>query len=178
MPGTSLYRRALGDAYRRQSAAGQVLHDAGTSIWSGRCQVDGGETLAGRALARMFGLPAVAEDAAIEVAFVVTDDGEIWTRHIGGRVMRSRQALKPGVPGRIVERFGWFAFDLGLGVADGRLRLSIEGMRLGGLPLPRALWPRIDATESESDGRFFFDVSIASPMVGRLVRYRGWLTGR
>ncbi|WP_422000024.1 DUF4166 domain-containing protein [Reyranella sp.] len=178
MSGTSLYRQALGDAYRRQSAAGQALHDAGTSTWSGRCRVDGGETLAGRTLARLFGLPAGTEDAAIEVAFVVADGVETWTRHVGGRAMRSRQFLKPGVPGRIVEQFGWFAFDLALRVADGRLRLAMEGMRLCGLPLPRSLWPRIGATEYEADGRFFFDVSIALPLVGRLVRYRGWLTGR
>jgi hypothetical protein len=51
-------------------------------------------------------------------------------------------------------------------------------MRCCGLPLPRALWPAIEASESQDDGRFCFDVRIALPLVGRLVHYRGWLTDR
>ncbi len=54
----------------------------------------------------------------------------------------------------------------------------MRGMRCCGLPLPRALWPGIEATESEEEGRFRFDVQIGLPLVGRLVRYRGWLTDR
>ena len=49
-------------------------------------------------------------------------------------------------------------------------------MRCCGLPLPRALWPAIEATEREEEGRFRFDVQIWLPLVSRLVRYRGWLT--
>ena len=80
--------------------------------------------------------------------------------------------------GWIVERFGVFDFDLEVQVGDERLELSMRGMRCCGLPLPRALWPAIEATESEEEGRFRFDVQIGLPLVGRLVRYRGWLTDR
>jgi hypothetical protein len=34
----------------------------------------------------------------------------------------------------------------------------------------------IEAMESEEDGRFRFDVRIGLPLIGQLVRYRGWLT--
>jgi hypothetical protein len=179
MPGGSLYRRALGSAYFQQSRAGQVLHDAGPSRWKGRCRVDGGESGAARLLAWSFGLPAAAADTPIVVEFASVDDVELWTRRIGTRAMRSRQHLGRGrPPGWIVEQFGAFAFDLELRAADGRLELLIRGMRCWGVALPRALWPRIAAAETEEEGRFCFDVQIGLPLVGRLVRYRGWLTDR
>jgi hypothetical protein len=175
----SLYRRALGPAYDRQSRAGQVLHDAGPSHWQGRCAVAGAETAVGRFLAWLFQLPAATDDAAIAVEFETSGGGEVWTRRIGGRRMRSRQFIgvrKP--PGWIVERFGILDFDLEVRVAKQRLALAIRGMRCCGLPLPRALWPAIEASESEEEGRFRFDVQIGLPLAGRLVRYRGWLTDR
>jgi hypothetical protein len=93
--------------------------------------------------------------------------------------MRSQQFIGLRRPtGWIVERFGILDFDLLVQVADERLTLSMCGMRCCGLPLPRVLWPTIEATESEEEGRFRFDVQIGLPMVGRLVRYRGWLTDR
>jgi hypothetical protein len=175
----SLYRRALGSAYGRQSFAGQALHDAGPSRWTGRCIVEGAETAAGRFLSWLFRLPAATADAPLAVEFAWRGGGEVWTRRIGERAMRSRQYIglrKP--PGWIVEQFGPFAFDLELPVVDGRLRFLIRGMRCCGVPLPRAAWPRIRASESEEGGRFRFDVEIGLPLVGRLVRYRGWLTDR
>jgi hypothetical protein len=155
------------------------LHDAGSSHWQGRCAVTGAETAVGRFLAWLFQLPAATDDAAIAVEFETSGGGEVWTRRIGGRVMRSRQFI--GVrkrPGWIVERFGVLDFDLEVRVAERRLALTMRGMRCCSLPLPRALWPAIEASESEEEGRFRFDVQIGLPLIGQLVRYRGWLTDR
>lgn len=175
----SLYRRALGTAYGRQSRAGQVLHEAGPSHWKGRCSVTGAETMAGGLIARLFQLPAASDDADIAVEFVPSGTAELWTRRIGGRAMRSRQVIGLRKPsGWIVERFGVFDFNLEVEIAQQRLRLGMRGMRCCGLPLPRALWPMIDAAETEEEGRFCFDVQIGLPLVGRLVRYRGWLTNQ
>jgi hypothetical protein len=173
----SLYRRALGTSYERQSRAGQALHDAGPSRWQGRCAVVGAETAGGRLLAWLF--PVAAEDAPLAVEFALLGSGEAWMRRIGRRAMRSHQFIglrKP--PGWIVERFGVFEFDLELAVGQGRLELVMRGMRCCGLALPRALWPLIAAVESEHEGRFCFDVQIGLPRLGHLVRYRGWLTDR
>lgn len=175
----SLYRRVLGAGYGRQSRAGQALHDAGPSHWKGRCTVTGAQTLPGRLVAWLFQLPTRTDDAPIAVEFAASGTGELWTRRIGGRSMRSRQFIGLRKPaGWIVERFGIFDFDLLVEVGDARLTLSMVGMRCCGLPLPRALWPMIEAVESEEQGRFCFDVEIGVPLVGRLVRYRGWLTDR
>jgi hypothetical protein len=179
MAGASLYRRALGDAYLLLSPAGQALHDAGTSRWTGICSVEGGSTAAARFVARLFRLPSAAKGAPITVDFVAGSDGEQWTRRIGTRAMRSHQYIASGKPsGWIAERFGIFTFDLEVAVARGELKLLMRGMRCCGLPLPGALWPRIAAREWEEGGRFHFDVEIALPLTGRLVHYTGWLTDR
>jgi hypothetical protein len=175
----SLYRRALGKNYDRQSRAAQALHDAGPSSWSGRCTIDGASTATARAVAWLFQLPKAAVDMPLTVDFEVADGGETWTRHFAGRRMRSRQYIGVRKPmGWIVEQFGSFAFDLALPVGDRRLDLIIQGMRCFGIPLPRWAWPRIRAFEWEKDGRFRFDVEIGLPLIGRLVHYRGWLTDR
>ncbi|WP_422015162.1 DUF4166 domain-containing protein [Reyranella sp.] len=176
----SLYRRVLGRAYGAMSEAGQRLHGGTGGNWSGRCSVEGPANLAGRLVARLFALPPATADAPIEVDFVVRGGRETWIRRVGGRTMRSEQYIglrRPG--GWIVERFGPFAFDLAVPVRDGRLELVIAGMRFGKVPLPRVLWPLINAAETEDEeGRFRFDVEIGLPWIGRLVRYRGFLTGR
>lgn len=175
----SLYRRVLRGTYEAQSTAGGMLHDADPSLWQGRCMVTGAETAAGRWVAWLFGFPRETADAPIDVEFAASGSGELWTRKIGRRVMQSRQFIglrKP--PGWIVERFGLFDFDLEVQAGGQRLTLAMRGMRVFRLPVPRVLWPRIQAIEMEEGGRFCFDVQIAAPLVGRLVRYRGWLTSR
>jgi hypothetical protein len=105
--------------------------------------------------------------------------GEIWTRRIGGRVMRSRQYI--GVRkkrGAVVEQFGPLAFDLDLPIENGRMDLVMTGARFLGIALPRGCWPRVKAFETGAEGKFRFDVEIGLPVIGRLVRYRGWLTDR
>jgi hypothetical protein len=53
--------------------------------------------------------------------------------------------------------------------------MRLAGWSLFRIPLPRILAPRIVATEREEGGRFHFDVAAALPLVGPVVRYRGWL---
>lgn len=160
-------------------AAWQALHDSGNSVWQGRCLCEPAETWVGRAISWLFQFPKADAEPPISVEFTVRDGGEIWTRRIGGRVMRSRQYIAARTPpGTVVEQFGPLAFDLTLPVDDGRMTLVLSGVRLLGLPLPRSLWPRVTAFESGDGERFRFDVEIGLPLVGRLVRYRGWLTDR
>lgn len=175
----SLYRRALGEAYERMSAPGRSLHYAGTSIWRGRCAVDGPANVIGRFVAALLQLPPATADAPISVEFTASDGAETWTRRVGYRTMRSRQFIGRRRPmGWIVEQFGPFAFDLAVPIADGRLELVVRGARFLGAPLPRFLWPGVKASETGEGERFRFDVEIGLPLIGRLVRYRGSLTDR
>jgi len=83
---------------------------------------------------------------------------------------------RPREGGRIQERFGPLTMDLRLTPEGDRLVYRVEGWRLGQVPLPRALAPSTSAHEEvDAEGRFVFDVEISLPLIGRLVRYRGWL---
>ena len=175
----ALYRRVLGGAYEEMPAPWRALHDGGASTWKGQCVCDPAETWIGRAISRLFQFPASESEAPISVEFTMSGAGEIWTRRIGRRVMRSRQYIGVrGKRGAVVEQFGPLAFDLDLPVERGRVDLVMTGARCVGIPLPHWCWPRIKAFETGAGGKFRFDVEIGLPGIGRLVRYRGWLTDR
>ena len=75
-----------------------------------------------------------------------------------------------------MERFGPFAFDLGLELREGALHWPLLAGRCLGLPLPRWCLPRVVAREGAEAGRFRFHVEMHAPFGGGLiVAYRGWL---
>ncbi len=173
----SLYARGLGRMYDEAPGAIRALHDAGESTWSGRCDVEGAGNALGRLIAWLIQMPPPAIDAPIAVAFEVRGGTETWTRRVGGRAMRSRQFVGARKPlGWLVEAFGPLAFDLAFTIENAGLSLTLVGARFAGVPLPRLLWPRVAARETVDAGRFNFDVAIGLPLLGLLVRYRGWLT--
>jgi hypothetical protein len=56
-----------------------------------------------------------------------------------------------------------------------RLRLVLRRWSVLGIPLPMWLCPHSDSYEASDDGRFRFHVEISHPLMGLIVRYRGWL---
>lgn len=142
---------------------------------AGQASVEGAETAQGRWIARLFGFPEAGDAVPVEVEIAAMPDGEEWTRRFGGQRFRSR--MRPhGRHGLIREHFGPFRFDLVLSADAQGLRMRVDGWRLGRLPLPKRVAPRGEALESvDADGRFRFDVRIRLPLLGRVVRYRGWL---
>jgi hypothetical protein len=75
----------------------------------------------------------------------------------------------------LCERFGPLDFGMAL-VWDGhRLSLILRRWSAFGVPLPMWLCPTSVAHESVEDGRFRFSVEIGHPLLGLIVRYRGWL---
>ncbi len=77
--------------------------------------------------------------------------------------------------GLLCERFGALAFVQALGIDDDRLLLVMRRWTLFGVVLPFFLAPRSNSYETVDDGKFHFHVEISLPIVGLLVRYRGWL---
>ncbi|QQP98489.1 DUF4166 domain-containing protein [Lysobacter enzymogenes] len=58
---------------------------------------------------------------------------------------------------------------------DPGLSWRLMRVRALGLPLPRGWFAGVRAREFEREGRYHFDVAAQLPLVGLLVRYRGWL---
>jgi len=171
-----LFAEALGPAFAALPAPIQALHSPGWwADFRGRGEVEGARHLPGRLVARLFGFPPAMTDVPVRVTIARDGKGEHWTRDFAGRRFASR--LGPGAGGAgLTERFGPFRFPLALTPTPGGLRYDIAGWRLGRLPLPGRLKPRIAVEETlDTQGRFHFDVGLNLPLLGRMVRYRGWL---
>lgn len=172
----AIYARAIGPAFDALPPAIRALHETpGRSLWRGRATTDGASGPLAALAARIVGFPGAQADCPAEISIQADGDRSVWRRRIGGRAFSSVLS-RPRSGGRVSERFGPLSMDLTLMPEDGRLIYRVDGWRLGPLPLPRALGPSTRAHEEvDADGRFVFDVEISAPLVGRLVRYRGWL---
>ena len=174
-----LFARALGEAaYSGLPAAVRTVHTPHPwLLLAGRAAVDGPVGLLARLFAALFRFPATAADTSVEVTIEAIGTVEIWTRNFGGRRFRSSLCLEPTHTAHRLEEYFWpFAFRLAVTADASGLSMEMTGWRCGKLPLPRVLAPRIVAREwVDEAGRFRFDVSIAIPVAGPVVRYYGWL---
>ena len=172
-----LYQRILGDAWRALPPAVRDLHDSvTTSTVVGRARVERGDGALVSAVARVFGFPRAAHDIELRVIFTRRNGVETWRREFGDRAFTSVQYEGRGrYGGLLCERFGPFTFGLALVANAGKLELVQRGWSFAGIPLPRAWAPHSTAFEAQAQRRFEFDVAIDLPLVGRLVRYTGWL---
>ena len=168
-----LYRRLLGERFEHLPARVRELHDlTGRSMWAGRADVERGRSLPSRLVATLFGLPPAGRDQALRVTFQVDGDREIWSRAFGNAVFRSVQDERGGL---LRERVGPSTFVFALVTAADGMALKLHGVRLMGVQLPRFMSPSVCTFESERDGRYHFEVEAALPLLGRIVRYAGWL---
>lgn len=174
-PARPLFERVLGRDWQALGPHQQRLHRIyDVERFAGIARVDRGSGRIARLIGALFGFPAAAEAVPVRVSKRTTQTGEVWERDFGGRRFRSH--LSPARAGRVIERFGAFAFELALRVEGGRLYLPVARGWALGLPMPRLLLPVSEASEQEQDGRFHFDVEIHAPLrLGPIVRYRGWL---
>ena len=172
-----LYERLLGEAWRTLPPAIRALHGSVvTSTVTGRASVARGPGVLANVLAGLFRFPRSDVDVELRVTFVRARGVETWLRQFGERRMTSVQFLGTGrYEGLLCERFGPFTFGLALIARDGRLEIVARRWSVLGVPLATAWMPGGEAFEAESQHRFRFDVAIDLPLIGRLVRYAGWL---
>jgi hypothetical protein len=108
----------------------------------------------------------------VHVAFAEQGGVERWIRDFGGHRFASELGASRGL---LVERFGPLRFGFDLPCSPAGLEMRLRRWSLFGIPLPRALAPRIAAREWEEDGHFRFEVEVALPWGGRIVHYDGRL---
>ncbi len=172
-----LYAQVLGDAFEGLPARVRALHTLeGVQVWKGKAEVKRGRNPMARLIGWVMGLPAAADDVAVEVTLTPGADGERWQRNFGGQTFESFQSLGVGRNAHLLmERFGVVTVALAVVVKGERLYLEPRRWSVMGIPLPTALLPSGDSFETEADGRFRFDVVIGAPVVGLIAAYRGWL---
>jgi NAD(P)-dependent dehydrogenase (short-subunit alcohol dehydrogenase family) len=173
-----LFARVLGSTFGALPDAVQNAHHVdNVLVLEGRASIEGAKTLLARAIARLIGFPTDGCDVPVSVTMRVVDGGEEWTRVFGRARFRTRLTPLGGFPNRMIERFGPCAFNLRLTARPDGLDYVVISGRIGFVPLPTFLIPRSAATERVDDaGCFQFDVPIALPGLGLLVRYHGRLS--
>jgi hypothetical protein len=87
-------------------------------------------------------------------------------------VFRSLQYERRGL---LNERVGPSTFMFALEATPDGMALQLKGVRFLGVPLPGFLAPSVRTYESEREGRYRFEVEASLPLLGRIVRYEGWL---
>jgi Domain of unknown function (DUF4166) len=169
----SVYRRLLGDQFAILPPVLQALHGGReASVWRGRADVERGASRLARLLASLFRLPPAGLAQPLTVMFEPIGDREIWTRNFGPHQFRSVQFAHAG---QLHETVGVSRLIMRVDTGASGLQLTMLAVRVLGMPLPSSLAPRIRAQETERNGRFHFDVEASLPVIGRLVRYHGWL---
>jgi hypothetical protein len=167
----SPYAEVMGDRYAALAPALQRLHAAVGVSFAGEAEVAPGPGL-GRLVARLFGLPRTRGRMPLQVRFEPTARGLVWARDFGGERFASRIRRRNGM---LSERFGPIRFFFDLQSRGEGLAMRLRAWRMGPLPLPLALAPRIEAAEWQEAGFFRFRVSIRLPLLGPVVEYGGWL---
>lgn len=172
----AIFARAIGPSFDALPEAIRALHETpGRSLWRGEAMTEGAAGPLAALVAGMVGFPKTQAFCPAEVAIDADGDRSVWRRRIGGHAFASVLSA-PRAGGGVRERFGPLSMDLRLMPEGDRLVYRVEGWRLGPIPLPRGFGPSTRAHEEvDVEGRFVFDVEISLPLVGRLVRYRGWL---
>lgn len=168
----ALFQQVLGAEFETLPPAVRALHTAsGHRRYHGQVEVVRG----GNPLARLFAwatrLPPAGR-GEVEVEIDASGEDEKWTRHIGGHAMPSRLWERDGL---LCEQLGLARFGFRLTVEQGSIVWRVQRITVLGLRLPARWFAQVLARESEADGRYLFDVAAAMPMIGLLVRYRGWL---
>jgi uncharacterized protein YbjT (DUF2867 family) len=167
-----LYARLMGARFAALQPAVRAMHQVSAdSGAAGEGTVARGHNLLAKLLGAMMRMPP-AGSYPLHVSFAERGGAEVWTRDFGGHVFHSELSADRGCA---VERFGPLRFAFDLPSDETGLRMAFRRWSVFGVPMPRWLGPRIAAREWQADGRFCFEVEVALPLIGRVVRYAGWL---
>lgn len=169
-----LFAQVLGPSFGQLPAPVQALHGVrGHARYCGRVTVQPARRLLARMLARATQLPGEMVDAPLTVDFDADARGETWRRDFDGQAMRSRLHVHDGA---LREWLGPVRFTFALAVDGEALVWRVARVDVFGLlRLPAAWFASVRCREGARDGRYIFEVDAVMPVVGRLVRYEGWL---
>lgn len=170
----TLFQGLLGKDYFRLPPAVRALHAVrGHARYTGVATIARGKGRLARLCARVAGLPPVMDGASLSVALQTTPLRETWRRDFAGFAMASVLDAEGGL---LVEQLGPLRFRFALSVYDQALHWRVARVHLFGLlPLPAQWFDRVRCRESADGARYLFDVDASLPVVGRVVRYSGWL---
>lgn len=172
------FPRLLGPAFISLPLAVRTLHglDAAQAT-AGRADIVAEPGLLRWLLCAFAGLPRPGRDVPVAVRFIPAADGtERWERQFADRRYASRMTVGTGRDdGHLVEHFGMFDLVFALTGGPQGLDWTLKRWRWLKIPLPAWSLPRIACREAGDATRFTFDIDVAFPFLGPVLRYKGWL---
>jgi hypothetical protein len=172
----SPFRQWLGAAVPNLPLAIRALHDDPLErSASGTVTVTRGIHPVARLMCRMLGFPASGADLPLLVEFEPRGSGEIWRRIFSSSTFASHLKPWPGRTGAVRECVGPLAYGFRLETDAQGLRMVFERWWLCGIPLPRALGPRVEARQWQDGEDYCFSVDVAAIGIGPVIGYRGRL---
>lgn len=171
----TLFPALLANDWSQLAPSVQRMHGPGAAVLArGQADVSGASNLPVCCLRRLLGLPAPGKDQPLEISIEREGCREIWTRHFGGRQMRS--VLDLDVSGGLLrEQLGPMTLRFELRRDGSAIDWALRGASLFGMPLPRRLLGSVLSRSGSHDNRYAFDIDTRLPLLGQLVGYRGWL---
>jgi hypothetical protein len=181
-PKVGVFRTVLGTAFEQLAAPIQRVHlDDGVARFQGECDVDGATRFVGKLIAKVIGFPKSGNTVPIKVSVESRPNSEghaieRWTRTIGKRSFSSALFAGSGKFEHLLcEQFGPARFAIALERDGDDLHWEMRSWTMFGISMPLWLAPRSTANERIVNDRFYFSVDLSHPLVGRIVRYQGWL---
>ena len=169
----SLYRQIMGSDFESLAPELRTLHDQiGTRIFEGYCAIEPAQSRIARYIAWVMRLPTHKSVGGFQFELQQQPGKEIWLRHFPDSHMCSHMHVQSG---ELIERFGVVKFRFGLSAHQHALTMTLIGISISGLSLPRPLLPKVWGREHGADGKFYFDAGASWGKLGRLVAYSGWL---
>ncbi len=175
----ALFRTVLGEAiFAKMPKTTQVLHRGVPAVLaSGFADIAPADNVVGRFISWLFRFPRPGKNIPLDVLIEQTADGERWERRYPDRAMKSVMSNAIADDQTLEERFGPISFRMKISARSDGLDMQMMSARMGFLPLPNFMVPRVVATERVDDlGQHLFDVSISLAVIGRIVHYKGWLS--
>jgi hypothetical protein len=172
----SPFRRWLGSAVDVLPPAIRALHDDPLERSAcGTVAVTRGTHPIATLMCRMLGFPPNGEGLPLLVEFEPQGDGEIWRRIFPAGTFGSHLKPWPGRSGAVRECVGPLAYGFRLETDAQGLRMIFERWWLCGIPLPRALGPRVEARQWQEGEDYCFSVAVFGIGIGPVIAYRGRL---
>jgi hypothetical protein len=174
----SPFQRILGQSFNELADPVRRFHSlAEPTVATGLADIDVASGPISWLICWLAGLPKSGRGVPVSVDFRPDGTGgEHWLRLFGERRYASsfRVEQRTG-ENLLVERFGPFQLKFRLRTGPKGLSWLLVGVTCIGIPAPKWAVPKVNCLENGDDERFLFDIEAALPLVGPLIRYRGWL---
>jgi hypothetical protein len=169
----ALFPALLGEQWNALAAPVRRMHGDAIGVRAlGTADVAGATHLPARLLRRLLGLPEPGQGQALEVLIERHPGRETWTRRFAQGRMRSCLTRRHG---RLHERLGPVTLQFELRRMDDAIDWRLRGVRLLGLPLPRAWFGAVYSRSGSHQEHYAFRIDTRLPLLGQLIAYHGWL---